>query len=532
MPSSSLPKSQYYPNTWQLVALGLLGGLSDVYVGWNRGLEAGLGTEIVINVIASLSLISYCCCVSELTSAFPCPGGSFGLTRCTVGFFGGFLGGCFELFYYILALGLTNSELVQFAVISFPSVQRYVKLVIILVFGSQVALCCSKRLFWWAVSLLTLGTLLVNCSFVVGALLYVDFDKWAYSSRSSANSTTTEIDFSLGAFHTGMPPQSGHNADSLFIATNGYDVMKVIPICFWVYTGTQIVNLVCDEVELPQKQIPFAQIVAVIVVVLFNVVVPIVACSMKPGTDALVDLYYPLVPGLAGIFRMNEDRANCLQFIGFYGLGLIVTNAMSKLLSAMAESRLLFPNWLARKWVHHPVCQLDGNGVYVYALLVGSALGLTALLVPMTFSKHSVRSWPNILAACALVRYLLLLIGYFVLRVQLTPTLPAVNLLARRTQPSPRADPFPRDFYSPFGIYGAVGSFVVFLVGLVAVLGFREESLTTAIVIASLGIAVSVYYFTVARYEQTYTESEKIIMLPVHAELLSINGSYLHYFAD
>jgi hypothetical protein len=64
------------------------------------------------------------------------------------------------------------------------------------------------------------------------------------------------------------------------------------------------------------------------------------------------------------------------------------------------------------------------------------------------------------------------------------------------------------------------------------VLGFREESLTTAIVIASLGIAVSVYYFTVARYEQTYTESEKIIMLPVHAELLSINGSYLHYFAD
>jgi hypothetical protein len=67
---------------------------------------------------------------------------------------------------------------------------------------------------------------------------------------------------------------------------------------------------------------------------------------------------------------------------------------------------------------------------------------------------------------------------------------------------------------------------LIFLLGIVSILMIRVER--TAIM-AATGVYIvipTVYYFVYARHQQTFSDAEKAVMLPAHAEVKNANGEF------
>lgn len=76
--------------------LGITIVISDQYFSWNAGLAACFWSYFIAFLLVSGAFVTLYCCVAEITGALPFSGGAYGLSRCTLGFFPGFLIGCSE----------------------------------------------------------------------------------------------------------------------------------------------------------------------------------------------------------------------------------------------------------------------------------------------------------------------------------------------------------------------------------------------------------------------------------------------------
>ncbi|DAZ94009.1 TPA: LOW QUALITY PROTEIN: hypothetical protein N0F65_001620 [Lagenidium giganteum] len=81
--------------------LGITIVFSGQYFGKNVELTAGTYGVLISTVLMGAAYLCFCCCVSEITGVLPFAGGSYGLARCTLGFFPAFLIGCCEAIGYI-----------------------------------------------------------------------------------------------------------------------------------------------------------------------------------------------------------------------------------------------------------------------------------------------------------------------------------------------------------------------------------------------------------------------------------------------
>jgi len=84
-------------------SLGIMVTIAGTYTGWNAGLLAGCGSEILSLCLVGLAYIILVASMTEITSALPF-GGSFGFCRCMLGFYYGFLMGIVEALLYILTV--------------------------------------------------------------------------------------------------------------------------------------------------------------------------------------------------------------------------------------------------------------------------------------------------------------------------------------------------------------------------------------------------------------------------------------------
>jgi ethanolamine permease len=279
---------------YHLLSFGLMGVLISTTATWNLGERAGLGFQIVFNVFAAIAFVIFYCCTSELSSALPFPGGNFAFARCTAGFFLGYLVGCVEIFYYLLALAMSNAGIAACIILAVPGAAGHEIYIILALYFSQCLACLSRNIFYNLVLVLTVFGIIINIVFIFGATKHIDFNQWAYSSAHNDDDSP----FTVSVIADDDQNESPSVADPTLFVFTGIKVLGAISPCLWVYQGLEYINLVCDDVSEPRSQIPFAQLIGIGIMIIFNTVVPILASSMSPGTHRLTLTAAPSVPGM------------------------------------------------------------------------------------------------------------------------------------------------------------------------------------------------------------------------------------------
>jgi ethanolamine permease len=281
-----LGNQQFHVSRYNLLALMLLAVLTTGYSTWNGALYAGLGYELITNGILSLAFLFYCCSTSELTSTFPFPGGSYALARCTVGFFPGYLVGCMEIFYYVMSLAYSNGGFVYILTDYKPSLKPYFVVLLLVLIIAEVLICLSRRILWWTMSFLAVGVGVFMCYFS-----QLNFSEYVYSSGEVSSDDARDWKISIDDL---IVADTG--VHSLFIGA-WHQVIRIMPKLVWMFMGSEYVSLACDDCKRPRKEIPFAQIAGVVIVIVHNMVLPVVAAAMYPGVDQVSMLLLPLNPG-------------------------------------------------------------------------------------------------------------------------------------------------------------------------------------------------------------------------------------------
>jgi ethanolamine permease len=485
---------RYFANEWHLLAMCLLGVLSNAQSGWSVAVGSGLGVQIVSSLAFGIPFVLYYISVSELTSTFPFPGGSYGLARCTLGFFPGYIVGCLEVALYVMVLGLYNGLMAFDIMIAFPDHKNYLTMFFILMFLLQVVLCYSKRVFWYTLVLCAVCAFVINCVYIFGAMRYANFDKWAYSQEESKYDDT--VISSMADDYLGPTHARKSDGGSLFVG-DGFKVFKSIIASVGGYSGPEFVNLTCDDVRNPRKQIPIAQITAAVVLLIGNVIMPILASSMAPGASHLSNQLSPLIPSMAPVFGCTRLQALFLQIPCMFGYSLCLCYALTKIICAMSESRL-FPVFFAHRE--------EQTRVPMRAMIFGFFMAFLAIFVcAMPRDDFEwIYIWPNLIAILLILVDGSQLVGYIIVKLKLPH--------------------FPRYFTSPFGITGAVIALANFALALVCGVGFRKDSpVNDYMVLCYLGICTAIY-FLVVKHFQEFSAVEKAVMVPVHAEILNANG--------
>ena len=110
---------------YHLLALGILAVISGPFYSWNVGLKSGFGSFAIMTGLMGWAYNCFCFCASELSSALPFAGGSYGLARCTLGYYLGFMTGSCEIMYYILLTGFINNGISDFVISAKPNYHPY-----------------------------------------------------------------------------------------------------------------------------------------------------------------------------------------------------------------------------------------------------------------------------------------------------------------------------------------------------------------------------------------------------------------------
>jgi hypothetical protein len=127
-------KVSFHPNSWHIWCLGITIVIGGQYFSWNFGLVAGFGSCCISYCIVSCAYLALCCCTSELTSALPFAGGAYGLARCSLGFYCGFMVGCSEALEYITYTAISYVTLVSMLVSAAPGLAGWEPLLWLLLY--------------------------------------------------------------------------------------------------------------------------------------------------------------------------------------------------------------------------------------------------------------------------------------------------------------------------------------------------------------------------------------------------------------
>jgi ethanolamine permease len=449
----------FRPGKWDIWFLGIAIGFGGQYFSWNAGLKAGLYSFLVAYFVVGFAYITLCCCTSEITGALPFAGGAYGLSRCTLGFYPGFIIGCIEALEYITYVSTAVLSLTNMLVEIGPWLSGTEPVLALIFYLSALGFHCrGGKLFWrWNlfIGVLSLFFVLLYC---VGSFRDVDF----------ANNADTD-------------PQLRY-IDGL----RGF--VTQMPLACWFFVGVEALNLASDDVASPRTVIPFAQLSCITVLFCVGIVVLFVTVSLPPpGINQVSKMLAPFNNGFQLLFHVEADIATLFSIPAMYATTFCFMWGYGKLISAMATSKLLPPK-LA---LEHPKYHTPYNAV-IFGSMLSYLICLLVYFVPAV-DKYMY----NICMAAAFLGYISQCVGYIALR---------VNYSNIRSS----------SFRSPFGVPGAVYSLTVWVLGFVSVCGFQQHSEVEVGIFVVVIACLSVFYFSYAQGRQTFSQQETKIFLVAH----------------
>ncbi|GLE02820.1 hypothetical protein PINS_up011684 [Pythium insidiosum] len=448
----------YKPGKWDIWALGITIVIGGQYFSWNQGFQAGLSSYFIAFLLISSAYITLCLCQSEVTGALPFAGSSYGLSRCTLGFFSGFLIGCCDALEYITYVATSVVSFVNMCVVVVPAFEGYEPLVALLFYVSALALHIRGDCAFWyfnAVVAVISVVLLLVCVF--GSLPHVSISKF------------------------------GH-LDAEQIDAKGFSgFMKMLPLACWFYVGVEAIGLASGDVQKPKTEVPFGQISCVLTLFMTGIMVFFVTVSLPPGIATLADDTIPFNRGFTIMFGITQEVATVLTLPATYATAFGFMWAYGKLIAAMASSRLL-PPVLARvsKRCGTPVAGM------VFGSTLSYAMYLLCYWVPVVAPKLF-----NVCIVCAFVSYMGQCIGYISLRRSYR------NIKSSSSR-------------NPLGVPSAIFSFCVWLMGLISVVGFQGDVVFEFVVIGGIIALLSAFYYLYARKRQTFSDQENRVLIVAH----------------
>lgn len=478
---------------FHLIALSIVGILPHSTGLWNFELKAGIGVQIIANLVAAVAFVVFYSSIAELTSTFPFAGGSYAFARCTVGFYPGYLIGCIEVLYQTLLLVWTNAAMIVFIRGDDPTIKKYEAYIGFALFISNFATCISKKWIYNLFVFLAIYGLSMNLIYIFGAIQYSDFSRWAYLPRHTDDDAVQVV---IAADDNAYVDPSRGSSSFLFVIAS-QRIFEAFSTTLWTYKGLEYVNLMSEDVIAPRSMIPLAQMIGVATLVIFNTSIPVIGSSMYPGIERLIKLASPSSPGFSQIFNVTHRTATLIALPVLYGSSTVTCYSLTKLIAAMAESRL-FPKFLGRRaWnTRTPIFALGAACCISLFVLLG--MGLTA--------QKDFPHFTTIIGVYALLTYCMQSVSFIVLRLKLST--------------------FPREFRSPFGIPGAIVCMVVFFAGIGCALSVSKRTIPAIVVGVVYIVAVSSYYFWFAKHSQTFSAEEKAVVLPAHVGIKNANGEH------
>ena len=259
---------RYNRGNFDVWALGITVVIGGQYFSWNAGLVAGFGSYFIATILIGSAYLCLCLCTSELTSALPFAGGAYGLARCTLGFYAGFLVGCCETGEYICYVASSAISLAQLFTSVFTSAIGYEPLIWLGFYTSALLIhICGGRFFWYFNIVAALISFLLVLVFAFGSLPYVDF-------RINAV-----------------------NQDGLYFVGGISEFMRVLPIAAWFFVGVEALSMSCDDIDAPRRMIPFGQISCIVTLNITAILVMFVCASLPGGIDNVASALAPLNTG-------------------------------------------------------------------------------------------------------------------------------------------------------------------------------------------------------------------------------------------
>lgn len=223
------------------------------------------------------------------------------------------------------------------------------------------------------------------------------------------------------------------------------------------------------------------------------------ACSQFPGTAVLADSSFPLTYGFATMFNLEYKHALWLSFPALYANFYGFVWAAGRQMSSMAKSGLL-PEIIGRmnEVTDTPVIALVIGGVLSFSL----ALIAYYEVIPLSTFKEDVK---HMYMLSSYIIYAFMFVSYIMFKSKYST--------------------LPRNFTSPFGIYGAVVGCFIFCCNAMAILIHTETDQLPLIVLFVVTAVMVIYYFLVLDGNQQFSEEEKNNLFKAYL----INGKKLQY---
>lgn len=281
---------------WVLLAgLGVSYVISGDYAGWNNGLaEGGFGGLLIAGIVIAAMYLAMVLGMAELSSALPAAGGGYTFARRALGPWGGFATGTAILIEYAIAPA---------AIATF--IGSYVESLDL--FGTTI------NDGWWvylAVYVIFIGIHLTGAGealkamFVITAIALVGLLVFVIAALG---------DFNAAAL-TDIAVDQGAAGSSTFLPFGLIGIWSAVPFAIWFFLAIEGVPLAAEEATEPEKNVPKAIIIAMLVLIVTAAAVLFLATGVG-GADAMSVSGNPLVEALG-----DGAASTTVNYIGLAGL--------------------------------------------------------------------------------------------------------------------------------------------------------------------------------------------------------------------
>lgn len=442
------------PNALNIWALGVAMVIGCQCSDWGYGLAAGFGSFAIASFLMAIAYFCMVLCLSEISSALPFVGGAYSLTRCTIGFYPGYVVGCLNVVKYVF---LSTIAVIHFSEILcniFSLSQSYQPIFwSIFYIASNTAHFISMKGFWRFVDVLAILSLLIVVIFFFGTLKWVNFNQNAKINNDQGEWFHGGIENFLSSFKFGA----------------------------WFFVGVEVLGLTHNESDNPKKEIPQGSMLCIVSVIITFLITFFSASSIPPNPTNLQNLDMSLSNGLSLLMNSTPTNSNVILLPVFFATGMCFLFPSGIVFESMSEAHLL-PVFLK---------QIGPSGSPYNAVILSSFLGIILCIISRLITDVS-RNYYNIAMLAAFLSYIAHLYGYILVKT--------------------RYSEVRREFMNPLGIFGAILPMILFLVGIVSVIGFSDDRQAALLVVLVIWGFASLYYFGYAKARQTFSGDEQKVI--------------------
>ncbi|KAF0683955.1 Aste57867_24036 [Aphanomyces stellatus] len=284
--------------------------------------------------------------------------------------------------------------------------------------------------------------------------------------------------YCMGALTLASVVDYGGGTANLFV-DRGAHAVTLFPHAAWMYAGLDAFPLLAPNIggANPSRVLPPTHVSAMLTVLATSLCIFFVAISLPPGAMALPHTLTVLGGGIAASFNVSEHTATLVSLPAAVATVPVSTVAVTNVLAAMGSSRLV-PS--SSSWKR-------------FVLGAFPSLGVASAVHFATLSPSFV------LHLCLVTRFV----------AAMTHCLAFLHLrLYHRVLPRRRV--------SPWGAPGAIIALVVFGVATVSLLVCQDDNFVVLSTVAAVGLAATVYYHTVVKHCQVFSQAELQLLLTAH----------------